>query len=226
MQNHLALIWGLASLAFVTSITPGPNNLMLMSSGMRFGLRRSLPHALGVAGGFGILLLACSLGLGAVVVRYPLAAQFLALGCALYLLHLATRLLLWSPADAVASDTQPAGRPLGAGGAILFQWVNPKAWSMAIAGAAMMAQADLPTTTRLLVLLTVYVAINLPCVLAWTILGAHLRNRLAQTTFRHVFGIGMSLLLVATAWWMLEPLDLPWPELELHSDHPALAIGR
>ena len=115
--------------AFVTSVTPGPNNLMLLASGVNFGLRRSVPHMLGVSLGFMLLVLAVGLGLGQLFQRWPLLHALLAWGGATYLLYLA-----WKIARSVApSDSGAApGKPFTFVQAAAFQWINPKAWIMAI----------------------------------------------------------------------------------------------
>jgi threonine/homoserine/homoserine lactone efflux protein len=200
---------GLASLAFVTSITPGPNNFMLMSSGLRFGLLRSLPHLLGVAVGFAGLLITADVGLGFAVARYPAVAQGLALACALYLCWLAWGLLRASPHSAAdASPTQPKQVPMRLWQAALFQWANPKAWSMAVAGAAIAAQSGLESAVRTALLVVVFVAITLPCILAWTAAGSQLRRLLQRPRAYRAFSIAMAAALVLTAVWMLHGQEL------------------
>ncbi|MCH9829664.1 MAG: LysE family translocator [Gammaproteobacteria bacterium] len=196
---------GLASLAFVTSITPGPNNFMLMSSGLRFGLIRSLPHLLGVAVGFAGLLITADLGLGFAVARYPAVARGLALACALYLCWLAWGLLRAPPHSATSADSsQPVPVPMRLWQAALFQWANPKAWSMAVAGAAIAAQSGLESAVRTALLVVVFVAITLPCILAWTAAGSQLRRLLQRPRAYRAFSIVMAVALVLTAVWMLQ----------------------
>lgn len=224
MDAPLALVPGLASLAFVTSITPGPNNLMLMQSGLRFGLRRSLPHLAGVVGGFAILLGVADLGLGALVQQYPHTADLAAVACAAYLFWMAATLVA-EPGFDTGSEAA-AGRPMHSWEAALFQWVNPKAWSMAIAAAALMARADTAPALRAGWLIAITVAVNLPCVLAWTALGAQLRERLQDPLTRGLFTAMMVVLLVATALSMFLPLRVELPREALLAIEPALAIGR
>src|SRR5690606_24037030 len=114
----------LASFAFASSITPGPNNLMLSASGIAFGWRRTLPHLVGVFLGFLALLVVCGSGVGALVGALPGAALALKAIGSIYLLYLA-----WSMRTALGADpaARPA-RPLTLTEAVLFQFVNPKAW--------------------------------------------------------------------------------------------------
>lgn len=201
---------GLASLAFVTSITPGPNNFMLMSSGLRFGLLRSLPHLLGVAVGFAGLLITADLGLGLAVARYPAVAQGLALACALYLCWLAWGLLRAArpPAADDGAASQPTQEPMRLWQAALFQWANPKAWSMAVAGAAIATQSGRESAVRTALLVVVFVAIALPCLLAWTAAGSQLRRLLQRPKAYRAFSIVMAAALVLTAGWMLQGQEL------------------
>ena len=115
--------------AFVSSITPGPNNTMLLASGVNFGFNRSIPHILGISCGFFVLVLAVGLGLGAVFEAYPLLYSVLRYVGAAYLLYLAWKIARSGP---MSEEQQGQGQPLGYWGAAAFQWVNPKAWIMAI----------------------------------------------------------------------------------------------
>ena len=122
------LLAALAAVAFVSSITPGPNNAMLMASGANFGFGRTLPHLAGVAIGFAILLLAVGLGLGGLFTAFPFLHVVLKVVGAGYLLWLA-----WKIATAKGvSGKAGGGRPITFLQAVGFQWVNPKGWSMAL----------------------------------------------------------------------------------------------
>jgi threonine/homoserine/homoserine lactone efflux protein len=122
----------LASFAFVTSITPGPNNLMLAASGVGFGLRRTLPLLLGVCVGFALLLVMCGFGIGAVVVQWPAAMPLLKAAGTAYLVLLAWKLRASLTTAGRSNDQGPVSFIAGAA----FQFVNPKAWLMGITAAA------------------------------------------------------------------------------------------
>ncbi len=122
--------------AFVSSITPGPNNTMLLSSGVNFGFNRTVPHMLGISCGFAVMVLAVGLGLGAVFKAYPLLYTVLRYAGAAYLLYLAYKIATSGP---VRDTGGQEGRPMSFLAAAAFQWVNPKAWVMAI-GAIVVAQ--------------------------------------------------------------------------------------
>ena len=131
MFMSTSLLSAFVLFAFVSSITPGPNNTMLLASGVNFGFRRSMPHALGISIGFMLLVICVGLGLGEVFKVFPWAYTLLRYVGAAYLLYLA-----WKIANAGGmSDSQDEqGKPMTFLGAAAFQWVNPKAWIMALGG--------------------------------------------------------------------------------------------
>ena len=188
------LLAGLAAFAFVTSITPGPNNLMLMASGANFGLRRTLPHLLGVALGFVFMVIVVGLGIAELLERHPIARRGLEVASVLYLLYLA-----WRIATAAApGEADPSGRPFSFLEAAAFQWVNPKAWAMALtAVGAYTASRDWPSVVAVAL---VFGAINLPSVGAWALLGRGMRRALTSPARLRAFNVAMALLLVASLW--------------------------
>jgi threonine/homoserine/homoserine lactone efflux protein len=195
----------LVAFAFVMSITPGPNNLMLLNSGVRFGVRRSMPHVLGITVGFGGLLAVAFAGVAAVVLLNPGVMTVLTVCCVLYLVWLAWQLLRPAPpvdAPAEASALQPMSF-LGAG---LFQFVNPKAWAMAVASVGITAPWPVEPAMGLIWLLAIAMLVNLPCVLVWMIGGAMLRRLLGTPGVRRTFDFAMAALVIATALWMMLPL--------------------
>ena len=127
-------ILALAAFSFVSSMTPGPNNLMLMASGTNFGFARTGPHMLGVALGFVLMVLLVALGVGAVFSAIPGAMTALKITSTVYLLYLAWRIAV-SPPPRLDRD-ESEGRPLTFLQAVAFQWVNTKGWTMALTVAA------------------------------------------------------------------------------------------
>lgn len=197
----------LSSFALVMSITPGPNNFMLLSSGSRFGLRRSVPHLLGVTCGFVGLLLAAFAGIGALLVATPALSDALTVASVLYLLWLSWQLLA-SPAtaseDVASSDI--AARPMGWRGAFAFQFINPKAWGTAVTSVGIVGGLSLGLASKLLTLVFVCTLVNLTCILLWTLFGAAMRRHLQVLWVRRVFNGLMAATIAATALWMLLPL--------------------
>lgn len=193
------LLAALALFAFVSSITPGPNNTMLMASGANFGFRASIPHLLGVSGGFFVLVVAVGLGLGGLFSAYPELHDILSAAGGLYLLWLA-----WKIATSKGMATSGgSGRPQTFLQAAAFQWVNPKAWAMALGAVTAYAPRE-HYVANILAVSLIFVAINLPCVMSWTGFGVGLRRFLDKPAVLRGFNIVMALLLVAS----LVPLAL------------------
>ncbi|PBP63436.1 lysine transporter LysE [Pseudomonas syringae] len=180
--------------AFVTSITPGPNNMMLLASGVNFGFSRTLPHMLGISVGFFVLVLAVGFGLGSVFKAWPVLYTILRYVGAAYLLYLAWKIATSGPAsDKVDSQ----GKPLSFMGAALFHWVNPKAWIMAI-GAISTYTPMQGYFYNVLVISAVFALINLPSVGVWAGFGSLLRNVLRDPLGLRIFNGVMAALLVAS----------------------------
>ena len=142
--------WIVSAVAFATSMsaTPGPNNAMLASSGSLWGFRRTIPHMLGIAIGFGFMLLAVAAGLGTLLLRHPTAVEIMRWVAAVYLLWLAYRIATATPAP-----RGPGRRPGGKGATVglflqaaAFQWVNPKAWIIVLSGLATLTTASSGTS--------------------------------------------------------------------------------
>lgn len=195
------LFAALVAFAFVSSITPGPNNLMLMTSGTNFGFVRTIPHMLGVSIGFTLMIVLVGAGLAKVFEAYPLAHQILKYASCAYLLWLAWKIATSAPPGAKEGEP-PKTRPMTFVQAALFQWVNPKAWTMALtAVSAYTLPAD--PIMSLLVVAAVFGAINLPSVGSWTLLGTQLRRFLNDPVRLRVFNVTMALILVATLYPVL-----------------------
>lgn len=173
----------LAGFAFVTSITPGPNNLMLAASGVEHGLRRTIPHLLGVCVGFGALLLLCGLGVGAVILQLPAAGLVLKIAGSGYLLYLA-----WALRTPGGPGTDRKGaRPLSFRAAATFQLANPKVWVMCVTCASVFLPTIGSGWAALGVLCLVTCSVNLPCVTTWALLGSTIRSRLHDPRWQRRF---------------------------------------
>lgn len=195
----LDLLLALLVFAFVSSITPGPNNLMTLTSGVNFGFRRSVPHALGISLGFLVMLLAVGFGVGVVLSAYPQLHLALKIAGGAYLLYLS-----WKIANArTLSDRKAASaRPMTFLQAVAFQWVNPKAWVMAVTGMAVYTDPARPFVSVVLVGV-IFAIVNLPCVSCWALFGMAMRRFLADPVRLKWFNIAMGLLLAATLWPLL-----------------------
>ena len=192
------VFFALLVFAFVSSITPGPNNLMLLASGVNFGFWRTVPHMLGIGAGFVTLLMSVGLGLGAVLTSFPALHMALKFAGGAYLLYLAWRIAMSRSIDKDAGN----GRPMSFLSAAAFQWVNPKAWVMAVTAMVLYTNADRPFGSVLLVAVA-FGLVNVPCVSSWAGFGVALRRFLADPARLKWFNIAMGLLLAATLWPML-----------------------
>jgi threonine/homoserine/homoserine lactone efflux protein len=188
----MELLLPLVSFAFVSSITPGPNNLMLSASGVVFGFNRTLPHLLGVAVGFTLLLVVCGSGVGALLVEFPAAALALKALGTVYLLYLA-----WTFRNALAPQArQASGRPLRFIEAIAFQFVNPKAWIMGLTAASVFVPNLEPRYLAVAIMIAVFSVVNLPCICTWAVIGATLKRWLTHEKWRRRFSGAIALLTV------------------------------
>lgn len=187
-----------ATYSCVMWLTPGPNNVMLTASGANFGLRRTLPHMLGICWGFALQMLAVCAGLGAIFSRWPHLQDGLRWLGAAYLVWLGWRLLRPAGAD---SGTVP--RPLTFLEAAAFQFLNPKAWVMNLTAATLFLPPELGSAAAAGYMLLWGVLIPAPCVLVWALFGTSLRAVLAQRRGRLVFNSAMALALGVTAFMMV-----------------------
>lgn len=192
------LLLGFAVYAFVTSITPGPNNTMLLVSGANFGFRSTIPAILGVNLGFSAMVLAVGLGIGSVFTGLPILHDLLRYGGAAYLAYLAWKIARSGAMSAGSVGGQPLGFVQMAG----FQWVNPKAWIMAIGAVATYTPQD-RFFANILTVTLVYLVINAPCIVAWAGIGTALRGVLGNSRFLRLFNLVMALLLLASLYPVL-----------------------
>jgi len=194
----LDVFLALVLFSFVSSVTPGPNNIMLLASGVNFGFVKTIPHMFGIALGFGVLLLAVGFGLREVFLQFPVMELVLKVIGGSYLIYLA-----WKIASSGSVETgEASARPMTLMAAALFQWVNPKAWVMAIyAMTAYTGQPDFITSVFIVTL--AFVVINFPSVSIWCGFGVALREWLAEPSRLRIFNIIMAVLLVASLWPML-----------------------
>lgn len=182
------------SLAFVASITPGPNNLMLWASGLNHGVRGTLRHLAGVNIGFSLLLFLVAIGLGNVFDRYPGTDIALKLAGGAYLLYLAYRIFTAGSIDEVEDRPEPMTFVQAA----LFQWVNPKAWVMTVTATSTGLTGGTPLVLAALALTGIFAAINLPCISAWMLSGSYASRFVQESNRLRVMNRVLGILLVAT----------------------------
>ncbi|MEM8850563.1 MAG: LysE family translocator [Pseudomonadota bacterium] len=193
------LFLGLTAFAFVSSITPGPNNLMIMASGANFGVARSVPHALGISMGFGVMIVLVGLGLAQVFAAVPMLKVLLAGLSVAYLLWLAWKIAHAAPPEAQAAE----GQPMTFVQAATFQWVNPKAWTMALTAVTLYTAGG---SWAVVPVAAWFTLVNLPSISMWMLLGVQMRRWLTSRARLRAFNWTMAGLLVASLWPSVAPL--------------------
>jgi threonine/homoserine/homoserine lactone efflux protein len=186
------LLLSMVGFAVAMYITPGPNNVMLASAGANHGVRATLPHMLGIAAGFSFMLMTVAAGLGALVLLWPPLLPVMRWVGAAWMLYLA-----WKIASAPAPGEGGRGRVLGVLGAAGFQWINPKAWLIALGAGSMFITPAQPLPLQVARIGLVFALVAFPCMLPWVLLGKGARHVLRSQSQLRAFNIGMAVLLVA-----------------------------
>ncbi len=180
--------------AVVMFFTPGPNNVMLLSSGLTFGFRRTLPHVAGVTFGFAFMIGAVGLGFGTIFIAYPVLQTILKYAGVVYLIYLAVAIAMSGP---VKSDQNSARRPMTFWGAAVFQWINVKGWVMVIGSITAYAGiAGFPWNIVIQVMLSLLLG-AVSCS-TWALFGSALRPVLTSASAVRAFNIVMATLLLAS----------------------------
>lgn len=177
--------------ALVSSITPGPNNLMLMASGVNFGFRRTLPHMLGIGIGFTVMLALVGFGLGGIFAQFPQLETALKVVAVSYMLWLAWKI---TQSSAPEGGARAGGKPMTFLQAAAFQLVNPKAWIMALSAIPIYAPGQ--SAAQVLLVAAIFGAVNLPSVSTWALAGTLMRRWLQDPLRLKVFNWLMAGLLV------------------------------
>ena len=181
--------------AVVTSITPGPNNVMLTATGANVGIRRGLPHMFGVALGFALMLFLVAAGLGGALLENTTAMRVLRFVGIAVLLWLA-----WKIANAGRPGAAERERPIGFFEAAAFQWVNPKAWLICASAVGSFLDSEgggaLPQAGLFAL---IFIIAGLPCMAAWLGFGAAMQRVLRTDRALRNFNIAIGALLAATA---------------------------
>lgn len=199
MISHELLI---AFIVFAAAalFTPGPNNIMLMASGLNYGFRRTLPHVAGVTLGFSFLVAVIGFGLGAVFAAYPVLHTILKYAGAAYLIYLAIVIAVSGPSD---TKDSAEGKPMTFLGAAMFQWVNVKGWVIAVGAIA--AYAAVAVYPLNIVMLSVLLfLIGLASSMTWVLLGTSLQSLVRSPRAVRIFNVVMAVLLLASLYPVLK----------------------
>lgn len=198
MSNELLI--GLIGFALVSVFSPGPNNLMLLSSGMNFGWRKSVPHILGIAIGFPVMIFGVGMGIMQIFEAYPVSLVVMKVLSAVYLIYLAYKIASTRPSGVDAEIKN--SRPLTFIQAAAFQWVNPKAWAMALTAISAYTIAN-NMLFSVFTVIFVFLAVGMMSANTWTIIGLKLRIFLSNPVAFRAFNISCALILVATLYPVL-----------------------
>lgn len=208
--------------AFATAGTPGPNNMMLLASGANFGFRRTVLHILGISCGLGFMVLAMGFGLGGVFRAYPVLHEGLRWVGAAYMLWLA-----WKIAMSSSVGDREMGKPMTFLQAAAFQWLNPKAWAMALSTVTTYTPEGSGWTIVPL-LAGIFMLVGAPCSAAWAGFGQGLRPFLDRPAVLRTFNVTMAALLVASLYPLFvdhKAAPAPAPR-EVASEAPMLPAMR
>ena len=191
----LDFILPLFGFAVVGSITPGPNNFMLASSGLNFGFRRTVPHLLGVALGFPLMVLLVGLGLAELFTASPLLHLVLKWLGVLYLAYLAFRIATAPP---VAAEGKAMAKPLRFLEAVAFQWINPKAWILAVGAIATYSTMNGRDFGEIAVMAAIFLVAGMPSAILWAGFGTLVRRWLSEPGHVRAFNLTMAAALLAS----------------------------
>ena len=191
---EVKLFFALISYYFVMFATPGPNNAMLTASGIKFGFKRTLPHLIGIPFGHVVQIILVCFGLGSIFQKYPFIQFYLKWICFFYLIFLG-----WKIIGSLADTERESGRPLKFYEAALFQFINPKAWVVALTAAT----AFFPNEENFLVA-TTFVAITapfvcFPSICMWAIFGSSIKSLIKNTKLKKIIEYFLAVLLLLTA---------------------------
>jgi threonine/homoserine/homoserine lactone efflux protein len=196
LLSHAPVVTQLLALlgfSFVSSFTPGPNNILLWASGATFGFRRTVPHVLGTALGIGAMALAAGFGVAALIASAPVLGIAMRAAGSAYLLWLAWQILRLG-----ALDQADVARPLSLGGAMAFQVVNPKAWIFALGAVTTFRPAELPIVAGTLLVALAMMSMIVPTASAWAAAGGAMAGWLSGERTRRVVSVVLAAMVVAT----------------------------
>lgn len=189
MEIYLSILF----FCFVTSITPGPNSIMLMASGINHGARKTLPHYLGIVIGFPMMVATIGFGLGAVFIDYPVIHQFIKVAGTLYLVFLA-----WKIANASSpSASEELKAPFTFIQALAYQWLNPKAWVISVGAIATFTSLGNIKAAVVGIVLG-YIAAGAVSMALWLFVGVYIQRFLSNESKLRYFNLFMAVLLLAS----------------------------
>ncbi|TDX23709.1 threonine/homoserine/homoserine lactone efflux protein [Modicisalibacter xianhensis] len=191
-NDYVAWLLAIASFAFVMTFTPGPNNIMLATSGANFGMKRSMPHVMGVAFGFPAMLVVVAVGIG-YVFQFPVVRGVLRVVGLAYIIYLA---YLIASANTLSSARQ--SKPITFWQAAGFQWINPKAWAQAIGATSAYLSLDFNKYAQIIAMALVFLPIGIASSWIWAAFGVRIAALLNTPTKLRTFNVIMAAALLVT----------------------------
>ena len=189
----MAQLVALLGFSFVSSFTPGPNNVLLWASGATFGFRRTLPHVLGTALGIGLMAIVAGAGIAALVSSVPQLGTAMRLAGSVYLVWLA-----WQIVRSEALKEGSVARPLGIAGAMAFQVLNPKAWIFALGAMTTFRPEALPVVTGTVLVALAMMSMIIPTASIWAGAGEAMSRWLSGERTRRIVSVVLGAMVVAT----------------------------
>jgi threonine/homoserine/homoserine lactone efflux protein len=186
--SHLLALSGFA---LIGSITPGPNNIMLMTSGANVGFYRTIPHMLGIIIGFTLMVIVVGLGMIQLLKANPMLETTLQWACLAYLLYLAYKI---ATSHNVKNDNA-IYKPMGIVAAASFQWINPKGWSMALS-AITIYSAGINSLYAVYIIAAIYCVVYIPSACLWVFAGQKMQKTLSNPNNLKYFNYSMASLLI------------------------------
>lgn len=189
-MEYLAIV----AFAITTCVTPGPNNAMIMASGLNYGIRRSMPHYTGIVFGFPLMVLAVGMGIAQVFEVYPVLHLVLKIVGAAYLCYLAYKIA----SAPVSQNNSSEGRPFSFLQAAAFQWVNPKAWVLAVGATVTYTTLGEGYLVQVLTICLIFLFCGAPCIMLWLWGGASLKTLMRTPLYVRLFNGSMAVLLIGS----------------------------
>ena len=186
----------LAIIVFVisTCVTPGPNNALIMASGLNYGMRQSMRHYFGICLGFPAMIVAVGLGIAELFERLPVLHVILKVAGAIYLSYLAWRIA----STPIPEFNEAKGKPFSFLQAAAFQWVNPKAWVLAVGATVTYTVISDSYVFQVLTIALLFMIFGAPCTMLWLWFGASLKTILQKPFYVRIFNISMATLLMGS----------------------------
>jgi len=180
--------------AVSATVTPGPNNIMIMTSGLNYGVKNSIPHLLGICFGFPVMVIIVGLGFSVVFEMYPLFHEAIKIFGVLYLLYLAWLIASSSPVSLEGTKS----KPLSFAQAALFQWVNPKAWVVATGAVSAYTTVSSDVLGQVVYIALAFLLVAFPSLGVWLIFGVGIKKYLKSAKHQKIFNLTMALLLIVS----------------------------